>query len=178
MPIIKNRRNAVIAVGVLFVLILGAGVAWFGYWSVVDSRNPYGGHNSYGMRDYTRDVQEKSANAIVAGLNSGNPDDVDLMRNHSGNADREADNARITANIEAVLPPPGCRYELEGIEDKGEQDPAAVPWFGGPTHARGFDMKLRQLCTGGPPTQRTIRVIAIPSGMGGYWAAAALQALN
>ena len=178
MPIIKVTRKAAIVGGVLAVLLLGVGIAWLGYWHIVDSRNPYGGHNSYGMRDYTREVQEESAKAIVAGLNSGNPANVELLRNHSGNADREADNARIVANIEAVLPPPGCQYELEGVEDKGEQDPAAVPWFGGATHARGFDMKLQQSCMGRQPIPRTIRVVAIPSGMGGYWVAGALQGLS
>jgi hypothetical protein len=35
-------------------------------------------------------------------------------------------------------------------------------------------MNLQQLCPGRPPTSRIIRVVAIPSGMGGYWAEAAL----
>jgi hypothetical protein len=50
-----------------------------------------------------------------------------------------------------------------------------VPWFSGRSQARGFDMKLQQLCPGQQPKPRTIRVIAIPSGMGGYWAEAALE---
>ena len=67
---------------------------------------------------------------------------------------------------------------LVGVEDKGEQEhPAALPpWYGDASqHARGFDMKLLQLCPGQHPKPRTIRVIAIPSGMGGYWAEAALE---
>jgi len=67
---------------------------------------------------------------------------------------------------------------LVGVEDKGEQEhPAALPpWYGDASqHAWGFDMKLQQLCPGQQPTLRTIRVIAIPGGMGGYWAEAALE---
>jgi len=86
-----------------------------------------------------------------------------------------AHNARISQNIAAVFPPPGCNYTLLSIEDMGQQDPADVPWFKGASQARGFDMKLDQLCPGQQPTPRTIRVIAIPSGMGGYWAEAALK---
>jgi hypothetical protein len=177
MPIIANTRKAVLAAaGVLAVLALGGLAGWFWYVHIVDSRNPYGAHNSYGMRDYTPAAQEKAAKAIVAELNTRNPDNVEqLIRNHSGNPDREADNARITENITAVLPPPGCEYTLVSVEDRGEQDPAAVPWFNGPTHARGFDMNLQQLCPGQQPTPRTIGVTAIPSGWDGYWAEAALE---
>ena len=169
----KRTRKIVIAAGLLMVIALGgfAALAWYGH--ILDSRNPYGGHNSYGMRDYTPQDEEKAAQAIVAGLNTHNPDRVDLTRNHSGDPDREADNARIADNIRAVLPPPGCQYALVNVEDKGEQDPAQVPWFSGPRHAWGFDMHLRQLCPGQPPTPRIIRVIAI-AGMGGYWTKAAL----
>jgi hypothetical protein len=174
MPVFtKKTRKAVIAVGVLAVIALAgvAALAWYGY--VVDSRNPYGGHNSYGMRDYTPHDEENAAKAIIAGLNTHNPDRVELTRNHSGDPDREADNARIADNIGAVLPPPDCKYSLVNVEDRGEQPPSEVPWFSGPTHAWGFDMNLRQLCPGHQPTPRTIRVIAI-AGMGGYWTKAAL----
>jgi hypothetical protein len=176
-PVIKNTRKAVIAAGVLAVIVLGGAVAWFGYWHVIDSRNPYGGHNSYGMRDYTPTTQEKAAKAIVAGLNTGNPDNVELLR-FDGHPESEVTNKAIAENITAVLPSPGCQYTLLGIEDKGDQEhPAAlVPWYASVVeHARGFDMKLQQLCPGHQPTTRTVRVIAIPSGMGGYWAEAALQ---
>lgn len=175
-PIVKNTRQRVLsATGVLAVLVLGGLAGWSWYVHIVDSRNAYGGHNSFGMRDYTPEMQEKAAIAIVNGLNTRNPDNVEqIIRNHSGDPDREADNARITQNLTAVLPPPGCQYTLVSIEDQGEQDPAAVPWFSGPTHARGFDMKLQQLCPAQQSTSRIIRVIAIPSGMGGYWAEAAL----
>jgi hypothetical protein len=167
MPVTKRTRTALVIALALTLACLGGGALWYLY--ATEDVNPYP------MRDYTAETQEKAAQSIVAGLNTHNPDNVDLMRNHSGNPDREADNARITTNIAIVLPPPGCQYSLVSIEDKGEQDPAAVPWFSGPTQARGFDMKLQQLCPGRQPTRRTIRVIAIPSGMGGYWAEAALE---
>jgi hypothetical protein len=45
----------------------------------------------------------------------------------------------------------------------------AVPWFNGPEHAWGFDTNLQQLCSGQQPTPH-----AIPEGMSGFWAKAAL----
>ena len=174
MPVINNARKAVLATtGVLAVLVLGGLVGWFWYVHIVDSRNPYGGHNSYGMRDYTPEKQESAAKDIIAGLNTRSPDNVELMHSQS-----DAINMAIAENITAVLPPPGCQYTLVSIEDKGEQEHPAdlVPWFSTiADHAQGFDMKLQQLCPTQPPTPRTIRVIAIPSGMGGYWAPAALE---
>ncbi len=41
-----------------------AWVASFGYWYVVDNRNPYGGHNSYWMRDYTPEMQEEAPKGL------------------------------------------------------------------------------------------------------------------
>jgi hypothetical protein len=165
MPVSKIPRRAFVTVLAVVFLCSGAVALWYPYATEV---------NPYPMKDYNAQTQKTAANGIVAGLNTHDPDNVELMRNHSGNPDREADNARITKNIAAVLPAPGCEYVLVGVEDKGEQDPAAVPWFSGPTRARGFDMRLRHLCPGRQPTPRTLRVIAIPSGMGGYWAEAAL----
>ncbi|MCG5432011.1 hypothetical protein LV457_06865 [Mycobacterium sp. MYCO198283] len=172
----KTRRAMAIAACTVFGVLVVAAVAWFGYWHVVDSRNPYGGHNSYGMRDYTPDVQQEAARKIVAGLNTGNPDRVQLVRYH-GRPEYEAPNAAIKANITAVLPAPGCRYVLDAVEDKGEQAHPAdlVPWYAKSVeHAWGFDMRLQQQCPGRQPTSRTIRVIAI-AGIGGYWAEAALR---
>jgi len=177
MATMSKTRKAVIAGGVVVGVVVIALVALFGYLYVIESRNPYGGHNSYGMRDYTPEVQEKAAQEIVAGLNTGNPDNVWLLRFH-GNPESDAKNALIRANITAVLPAPGCRYVLDGIDDKGEQEHPAelVPWYANAVdHAWGFDMKLHQRCPGEQPTPRTIRVIATPSGMGGYWAESALK---
>ena len=122
--------------------------------------------------------QQQRAQDIVAGLNTHNPDSVEVFR-IEGQPQSDFYLTSITQNITAVLPPSGCQYALQSIEDKGEQlHPAElVPWYGAAVdHASGFDMKLRQECPGQPPTPRTIRVIAIPSGMGGYWAEAALYA--
>jgi hypothetical protein len=57
--ITKKTRIAAISAGIVVAIVAIGLVAWFWYWHIVDSRNPYGGHNSYGMRDYTPAVQEK-----------------------------------------------------------------------------------------------------------------------
>lgn len=177
MPIITSTRKAVLtAAGVLAVLVLGGLVGWFWYVHIIDSRNPYGGHNSYGMRDYTSELQEDAAKRIVAGLNTRNPDNVELLR-FDGQPESDVTNKAIAENITAVLPAPGCQYTLASIEDEGEQEHPAdlVPWYSKAVdHGWGFDMNLQQRCPAQQPTPRTIRVIAIPSGMGGFWAAAAL----
>lgn len=165
MPATKRTRTIVV-IALALALACAVGVALW-YLDATEGANPSP------MKDYDAETQQKAAQAIVAGLNTHNPDDVELIRNSGGEPDRATDNARITENIAAVLPQPGCRYSLIGVEDMGEQDPAAVPWFH-PSQARGFDMHLQQLCPGQPPTPHTIRVIAIPSGMGGNWAQAAL----
>jgi hypothetical protein len=165
MSVIRRRRK-LIAIAVAFTLAcIGGGGLWYLY--ATEDVNPYP------MKAYTSDVQEKAAKGIVAGLNTHNPDKVELFR-IDGQPESDAYSRAITANIVAVLPPPNCQYGLVGIEDKGEQDPAPVSWYSRPSRARGFDMKLQQICPGKGPTPRTIRVIAIPSGMGGYWAEAAL----
>lgn len=180
MPVQKKISHAsTIAVGVFAAIALSGivALAWHGH--VLDSRNPYGGHNSYGMRDYTINDEEKAARSIVAGLNTRNPDKVDLLRFH-GHPENDADNKAINDNIERVLPAAGCQYVLDRVADKGELDhPAAlVPWYSNIVgHAWGFDISLRQLCPGRAPTPRTIRVVAIAGdhlGMGGFWAEAAL----
>lgn len=169
----KNIRKTLIALGILAAIALAA-LAIYGH--ILDSRNPYGGHNSYGMRDYTPAVQDKAAAAIVAGLNTHNSDNVDLLRFH-GHPESDGNNKAIAENITAVLPPPSCQYTLLGTKDEGEQQHPAelVPWYSTIVeHAWGFDMKIQQICPGIQPTPRTIRVIAVPGGMGGYWAEAAL----
>jgi hypothetical protein len=179
--ITKKTRIAAISAGIVVGIVAIGLVAWFWYWHIVDSRNPYGGHNSYGMRDYTPAVQEKAAQRIVSGLNTRNPDNVELLRFH-GRPEYDVPNAAIRDNVAAVLPDPGCRYVLDGVVDRGEQDHPAdlVPWYAKTVgHAWGFDMKLQQLCPGQHTTPRTIRVIAISPGefgsSGGYWAEAALE---
>lgn len=44
---------------------------------------------------FTPEKQEAAARGIVAGVNTRNPGNVDLLRNHSGGFDCAADNARI-----------------------------------------------------------------------------------
>ncbi|MBB3601689.1 hypothetical protein FHT40_001322 [Mycolicibacterium sp. BK556] len=165
MPAAKPTRSIVVVTLAIALLCLGGAALWYLY--ATEDVNPYP------MKDYNAATQQKAAEAVVAGLNTHNPDNVDLMR-IDGQPESDANLKAITANITPTLPPPGCQYALNGVEDKGEQDPADVPWYH-PSQARGFDMKLQQLCPGQPPTPRTIRVIAIPSGMGGYWAEAALR---
>jgi hypothetical protein len=173
---IKKNRRILIALGVLAGVALAGFAVLAAYGQILGSRNPYGGHNSYGMRDYLPAAQYKAAAAIVAGLNTRNPDNVDLLRFH-GQPGSDSDNRAIADNITAALPPPGCQFSLVGTKDEGEQAHPSdlVPWYGtSVSHARGFDIDVRQLCPGRQPSTRSIRVIAIPSGMGGYWAEAAL----
>jgi hypothetical protein len=49
-------------------------------------------------RDYTQDVQRKAAEGIVGGLNTHNPDDVELLR-FEGQPGIDATNTAIRQNI-------------------------------------------------------------------------------
>jgi hypothetical protein len=165
MPVVKRTRTTA-AIALAFTLIcLGGCALWFLY--ATEDLNPYP------MKDYTAETQGKVAKGIVAGLNTHDPNKVSLFF-IDGQPESDTYRKALTDNIGAALPPPDCQYTLIGIEDQGKQDPAAVPWYH-PSQAHGFDMKLQQLCPGQQPKPRTIRVIAIPSGMGGYWAEAALE---
>lgn len=166
MPSLTKRARVIVVIALGFTLICLGGVAVCYLYANEDV-------NPYPMKDYNAETQQKAAQSIVAGLNTHNPDNVDLFR-IDGQPDSDTYLKAVTANITAVLPAPECQYVLNGVTDQGQQDPAAVPWYR-PSRARGFDMKLQQLCAGQQPTPRTIRVIAIPSGMGGYWAEAALK---
>jgi hypothetical protein len=62
---------------------------------------------------------------------------------------------------------------LDSVRDRGDQGVQKLPWFS-PHPTRRFDMLIQQECPGQPAVPRTIGVIAIPSGVGGYWAEASL----
>lgn len=164
---------AAIAVVALIALVATASITWY-RWAVTGDRHD----ELTTMAAYAPDRQEKAAGRIVAGLNSHDPSHVEVMRNFSNAPDADADNAAITENITAAMPPFGCNYLLLSVTDSGEQ-PASdtVPWFTA-RNAHGFDMHLTLNCPDAPPVARTIRVIAIPAGMGGYWAEASLIVLD
>ncbi|MDX1874548.1 hypothetical protein SBI67_20705 [Mycolicibacterium sp. 120266] len=125
------------------------------------------------MKDYTPERQQEAAESIVAGLNTHDPKNVPLLRNASAVPDADADNAQINANIIAATPPSGCHYTVASVTDRGDQGVQKLPWFS-PHETRRFDMTVHQICPGQSEVERTIGVLAIPSGMGGYWAEASL----
>lgn len=156
-PLNKNIRRTVLIAMVALAAVVGSAV-WY-RWATDDSAFT-------AMKGYPPARQAEAAKGIVAGLNSRDPRNVDLLRNNSVVPKADADNAAITQNIIAAMPPVGCQYSLTNLKDAGSQDVATVPWFK-PSNARGFDMKLQQTCPGQAPVPGTIRVIAIPSGMAG-----------
>lgn len=166
MSIVRVRRPILLLVIVLVAAALIAGAILLYRWATSDDELGQ-------MKDYPPARQEEAARSIVDGLNSRDAKNVDLLRNHSDVPDAPADNAQIDQNIEAAMPPPGCHYVLDSVRDRGDQGIQQLPWFS-PHQSRRFDMLIQQVCPGKPTVPRTIGVIAIPSGMGGYWAEASL----
>lgn len=165
MPASTTRRTALI--GVLTVMAfaaIAAGIALY-LSASHDSVNT--------MKDYTPQRQQEAAESIVAGLNTHDPKNVPLLRNTSAVPDADADNAQINANIAAAMPPPECRYTVASVTDRGDQGVQKLPWFS-PHETRRFDIAVHQICPGQKDVERAIGVLAIPSGMGGYWAEASL----
>lgn len=165
MPASTIRRTALI--GVLTVMVVAAMAAGISFYLSArsDSANT--------MKDYTPERQQEAAESIVAGLNTHDPKNVPLLRNTSAVPDADADNAQINANISAAMPPSGCHYTVASVTDRGDQGVQKLPWFS-PHETRRFDMNVHQICPGQAEVERTIGVLAIPSGMGGYWAEASL----
>jgi hypothetical protein len=164
--IVRARRPVLLLAIVLVAGALVAGAIILYRWATSDD-------DLGQMKDYPPARQQEAARSIVDGLNSRDPKNVDLLRNHSDVPDAAADNAQIDHNIEAAMPPPGCHYVLESVHDRGDQGVQKLPWFS-PHQTRRFDMQIQQVCPGEPTISRTIGVLAIPSGMGGYWAEASL----
>jgi hypothetical protein len=165
MPASTTRRTALI--GVLTVAVVAAIAAGIAFYLSASDDSPNA------MKDYTPQRQQAAAESIVAGLNTHDPKNVPLLRNTSAVPDADADNAQINANIIAAMPPPGCRYTVASVADRGDQGVQKLPWFS-PHETRRFDMTVHQICPGQTDVERTIGVLAIPSGMGGYWAEASL----
>lgn len=158
------RRTTIVAALAVVVVAAAAGFALY-----LSTRND----STNTMKDYPPERQQRAAESIVTGLNTGNPKNVPLLRNTSTVPDADVDNAQINANITAAMPPAGCRYTLASVTDRGDQGVQKLPWFS-PHETRRFDMTVHQICAGRPDVERTIGVLAIPSGMGGYWAEASL----
>lgn len=153
--------------GVLIVAVVAAIAAGIALYL------PAGDDSVNTMKDYTPERQQQAAESIVAGLNTHDPKNVPLLRNTSAVPDADADNAQINANITAAMPPPECRYTVVSVTDRGDQGVQKLPWFS-PHETRRFDISVHQICPGQAQVERTIGVLAIPSGMGGYWAEASL----
>jgi hypothetical protein len=161
-----SRRTAVLC-AVLLAVLLGCGAAVaYHRWATDDS-------DLTDMKAYGPDRQNDAAHSIVAGLNTHDVKKVELLRNTSAVPDAAADNAQIDQNIGAAMPPAGCSYTLESVTDRGSLGEQTLPWASAHQTWR-FDMHLQQNCPGQAPAPRTIGVLATPSGMGGYWAEAAL----
>lgn len=165
---VSVRRPVVVAVLTLGVLLLATAVVIWYRWATNDD-------SLTRMKPYAPEKQHERAEALVAALNSRDPARVELFRNHSAVPQAPADNARIDRNIKAAMPSPGCHYVLDSVHDDGEQGPQNVGWMDkGMVETYRYDMLVREICPDRSPIPVKIGVIAVPSGMGGYWSDAAL----
>ncbi|MGV0625328.1 hypothetical protein [Mycolicibacter minnesotensis] len=143
------------------VVVLYKSIAGDGY---ATHRNPY-----------TAEHQQQRAHALIDGLNSRDPEQVELF---SVNDDEAAPaRARIARNIKAAMPNPGCRYVLDSVHDRGEQGRQNVGWLGTTEQQRyltyRYDLLITEVCPKAKPIPLRIGVTAIYGD--GDWADAALS---
>ncbi len=146
----KHRRAA----GLVASLVLVAGIgAWFLLLLSDDG--------DLSMGYFGPDKQHQWAQQLVAGLNTHDAEQVPLLR---------ISGKQLTAQkvaIAAVMPAPGCQYELVSVEDRGEQGLNDVPGLTGQNPTYRFDMTVKEFCAGQPTQTRDIGVVAIAEM--GYW---------
>ncbi|WP_157890529.1 hypothetical protein [Mycolicibacterium goodii] len=113
------------------------------------------------MGYYGPDKQREWADRLVAGLNTHNADEVPIHRIYG----KQLSMQKVA--VESAMPAPGCRYDLDSVEDRGEQTDQDVPGLSGQRSTYRFEMTVEQQCAGRQATTRKIGVIAIADM--GYW---------
>lgn len=168
--ILKSRRRIVLVLPILIGVVLAVMLLAGYLWGLADDAK------LRRMQPYTVEQQQKHGEALIAGLNSRNPEQVDLF--HTDDDEAAAARARITRNVEAAMPNPGCHYVLESVHDDGEQGRRSVGWLGngnGGIETYQYHLSVIEVCPNAHPVPLKIGVIAVPSGMAGQWADAALS---
>lgn len=147
-----NPRAFWAAIVTMLVVVLVAVASWL--WR---SSEPDG----LSLGEYGSDKQREWAVRLVAELNTHDPEQVPVLRL----------NGQLTSgqrsSIEAVMPAWECKYQLLGVEDRGEQRQQDVPGLSTPVSTYRFDAIVDELCEGQPPRAREFGVVAIADM--GYW---------
>lgn len=137
-------------------VVVAAGVAiavWL--WTLPSSAD------GLSMGDYGPEKQWERAQQLVAGLNTGDVEQVPVLR---AGGRLSAAQART---VEAAMPAAGCRYNLVSVSDRGVKPRHHVPGLKGENSTHRFDMTVEQRCSTGAPRPRTIGVVAVAEM--GFW---------
>jgi hypothetical protein len=113
------------------------------------------------LGDYGSSKQQEWADRLVAGLNTHDAEQVPVLR-LKGELSREQ---RDT--IDAAMPETGCAYELEAVQDRGEQRGQQVPGLPSAASTYRFDATVEERCPGQASRTRELGVVAIAEM--GYW---------
>ncbi|MGV0626922.1 hypothetical protein [Mycolicibacter minnesotensis] len=140
-----------------------------GVWRFVEAEIAY--RDNFRPRAFPVEQERDRALELIAALNSGDPEEVHLLRNHSGNPERDVDNEEVLRNIEAAMPPAGGRFALADVHDRGDQGRQKVLWHS-EHRVHRFDFVVDQICPDKAATSRTIGVLAFPVSLQS-WAEAA-----
>lgn len=113
--------------------------------------------NSDGLKvgDYGADKQRDWAQRLVTGLNTRDMEQVPLPRLNGQLSEGQQQ------SIEAVMPSPGCSYELQSVTDRGQQNKQQVPGLTTAQSAYRFDAAVEERCPGQASRSRDIGVLAI-----------------
>ncbi|MDO3401878.1 hypothetical protein QWI29_17695 [Mycolicibacterium neoaurum] len=113
------------------------------------------------LGEYGSDKQQEWAARLVTGLNTHESEQVPVLRLNGQLMSEQR------SSVEAVMPARGCRYQLVGVEDRGERGQQDVPGLSTPVSTYRFDAMVDELCEGQAPRAREFGVVAIADM--GYW---------
>lgn len=113
------------------------------------------------LGDYGPSKQQEWADRLVAGLNTHDAEHVPVLRLKGELSPEQRD------SIDAAMPETGCAYELEAVQDRGEQRGQQVPGLPSAASTYRFDATVEERCPGQASRTRELGVVAIAEM--GYW---------
>lgn len=163
----QQRHRLILVMSVVGTIVVG--FTAFGVYRFVSAE--IADRNYYRARAFPVEAERDRALALVAALNSGDPDEVHLLRNHGADPSADTDNEQVLRNIQEAMPLAGCTFALNDVRDRGYQGRQKVLWHA-EHQVHRFDLVVDQICPGKTAASRTIGVLAFPVTPQ-YWAEAA-----
>ncbi|MEW2481710.1 hypothetical protein AB0876_19165 [Mycobacterium sp. NPDC049093] len=154
--------------GIILLALVGAitvvVVAYIGFVTVVrdpDTTNPE-------LANFTPALQHDRVQAAIDALNDGSIERgftrLEYVPGSTVQSDVYLGQER---NIRAAMPPDGCRYDLNHVEDAGGRGTKLVPGLSAPMPIYQLNAIVDQQCPGTPPMSRTLSFLLVHHW--GHW---------